>query len=90
MKVMSKSKEYIVIPATYKTEFYIEIGKYLDDDQYKLEPYCGYKGVVLKINNAEIKVRQGDFILVDTEKKRIMSINQNEFESDYVELKEDN
>lgn len=93
MKVMNKTKEYIAIEVRPDSRrFYIDIGKYLRKEDYKIDSKENerYNHEPLTIKEQSIYNIVGSYILVDTETKNCRIISKEEFEQDYVQLQEDN
>ncbi len=93
MKVISKSIEYKVIEVVESAQFYVEIGKLLDEKDYTLKETEERWGrcitVFLNIDDREIKVKENHYILVNQEKSTLKYITKEEYEEEFVELKED-
>ena len=93
MKVISKSIEYKAIEVRDDRQFYIEIGQLLDEKDYILKETETRWGrcvtVFLNIDNREIKVERNHYILVNQEKSTIKYITKEEYEEEFVALKED-
>ena len=95
MKVVSKQKEYIAIKVNFSAEFFIQVGKYLREDQYVIKVENDVRQrftsneLFLKFNDREIKVEKGFYILLDVVDKNIAYVSEDVYKSDYLELKED-
>lgn len=93
MKVISKSIEYKVIEVKEDKQFYIEIGKLLDAKDYTLKEIEGrwgkHQAVFLNIDGREIETKENHYILVNQEKSTLKYITKEEYEEEFVELKED-
>lgn len=90
MKVMNKTKEYIAIKVnTHSTKFFVEVGKYLKEEDYTFDKSNGYyRENPLSIKGVNVYEMDGDYILVDLKTKNSKIIPKEEFEQDYVELKD--
>jgi len=93
MKVISKSIEYKVIEVKEDRQFYIEIGNLLDEKSYTLKEtetrWGRCETVFLNIDGREIEVKEKHYILVNQEKSTLKYITKEEYEEEFVELKED-
>lgn len=93
MKVISKSIEYKVIEVKDDRQFFIEIGKLLDEKSYTLKEtetrWGKCQAVFLSINGQEIEAKENHYILVNQETSKIKYITKEEYEEEFVELKED-
>lgn len=89
MKVISKTKEFNAIEINDSREFYINVGKYLNDDQYVIEDegYCSK--FYLVDDNGKHEVRSGDYILIEAFGTQVMYITKENFKENYVEIKEE-
>lgn len=84
MKVMNKTKQYNVIKVdTSSAQFYIDIGKYLNEKDYEYINCDMHRYGELKIKDQYVKY--GQYILVD-DNKNIRIINEKEFQDDFVIL----
>ena len=90
MKVINKTKEFNAIEIDDSREFYINVGKYLSDDEYEIEDK-GYCSNFKLINNdgSKTTVKQGGYILIDTDMKTLIYISRENFKENYVEIKEE-
>ena len=90
---MSRSKEFIAIKIEESIEFYIKIGKYLDQKYYEIKQTDSrigrYNALYLKVNNQEIKVEYGFYILIDLTNNDVKYVHKDIYKNDYVELKEE-
>ena len=94
MKVMSMSKQFIAIKVEPNNpNFFLEVGKKLNDKYYEIKQikgdvYCSpHKSLVLKIDDHEVEVREGHYILVDMIDDNIKYVTEEMYKNDYVELK---
>lgn len=89
MKVIPKIKEYIAIKIEYnKPQFYVDIGKYLDEKDYQfVRQSVRYRDVLqLKNGNDIINCDDGDYILINIENKLIRYVPERQFKDDYIEI----
>lgn len=91
MKCMSKTIEYNVIEVTGDRNYYITIGKYLDEKFYELrkvksERYYDAEEVILKKDGQEIIVENNHYILINSETGEFKYITKKEYETEYVEI----
>lgn len=89
MKVISKTKEFNAFEIDNSREFYINVGKYLNDDEYEIEDrgYCSK--FYLVDDNGKHEVTKGDYILIEASRKQLMYITKENFKESYVEIKEE-
>ena len=90
MKVMNKTKEYIAIKVnTHSIKFFVGVGKYLKEEDYTFDKSNGYyRENPLSIKGVNVYEMDNDYILVDLKTKNSKIISKEEFEQDYVELKD--
>lgn len=91
MKVIPKQKELIAIKCDFSKEFYINIGKYIEDNRYRFvdDPRSFDKQIILIDNNGnEIKLERECYILIDLEnREKFTIINKEDFKCNYLEVK---
>lgn len=89
MKVISKTREFKAIEIDDSREFYVNVGKYLNDDKYKIEDegYCS-KFYFVEGDN-KISVKQGDYLLISEDGNTVVYTDRETFKENYVEIKEE-
>lgn len=88
MKCIQKSREYMCLqymPSSPK--FWAKLGELLPNQLYKIDESCYDLRLELKINDSFIKVRKGDYILIDKD-ECINILSKEKFERDYCIIKE--
>lgn len=90
MKVIPKQIELIAIKCDFSKEFYINIGKYIEDNRYRFvdDPRSFDKQIILIDNNGnEIKLKRECYILIDSENKgEFRIITEEEFRENFIEV----
>lgn len=90
MKVISKMKKFDAIKVDDSREFYFEIGKYLRDEEYALVNGNGYHpSLKLVCGDNEINLKESDYILISEDGKNVSCISKDDFQNDFIEIKED-
>lgn len=87
-KVINKQKVYTAIKFDDSREFYINIGKYLKKDDYKLKKDNIYREFIFISDFGEIKLNIGDYILICEDE--IVVINNMTYKNNFIEIKEEN
>lgn len=96
MLVMNKQKQYIALKVEDTIDFYVNLGKYLDDKYYEIvkednHRYFNSFVVMIKIDEIQkIKVERGCYILIEKGSSNVKYITDQAFKNDYIELKEEN
>ena len=93
MKVINKQKEYVVIKIDYSEEMFINIGKYLKQNQdYKLEknPLYSRKCLYIRMGNDFVQAERDCYLLIDTDNiSSSIYASADNFKKDYIEIKEE-
>lgn len=93
MLVVPKQREFIALKVDYTPEFFIELGKHLNEKYYELKknPIEYRETLYLKYdNNTTRKVKNGDYLLFDKDDNEIWCYVEKEvFEKTYLILKEE-
>ncbi len=94
MLVMPRQKELIALKIENTPEFYIEIGKFLDEQNYTIVKDDKYhKKYLFLIDNMgnKIETTEDNYILIDyTTGKFFAYIKKEDFKNNFIELKEEN
>lgn len=94
MLVIPELKKLIALKVDNSPEFFIEIGRWLDDEMYKIKEdktfHSKHLFIIDKRGN-EIEIFSGNYILIDSETGEFVDyITENDFENNYIKLKEEN
>lgn len=92
MLVVPKQREFIALKIEYTPEFFMQLGKYLDEKYYELKKNPVEYRETLYFKNDDNSLRaakNGDYILFDKEEPSIWAYVKKEvFEKTYLILKE--
>lgn len=94
MLVIPELKKLIALKVDNSPEFFIEIGKWLDDEMYKIkkdERFNSKHLFIIDKRGNEIEIFSENYILIDFETGKFVDyITENDFEDNYIKLKEEN
>lgn len=89
MKVINKQKEYLAIENTNDAQFYINIGKYLNEVDYQIKKTPLSNEIILIKGNYECSLKRGDYILID-ENGGFTPVSKKSLKENFIEIKEEN
>lgn len=92
MKCISKSIEYYVLEVKENKDFYIKLGKYLDEKFYEIktvdEKWGKFEELFLKKDEQKIHAKEKHYILINSNTGNFKYISKDEYETEYVEIVE--